>query len=473
MNGDIVDRLPRAAKLFIDDGRADSVEAAIETLTRFRVHLHIGEAAARSPTHQATLLTAIACARRCLLGGVTVDGDLDVPLATRVGSGATLGAAAIAAGAVMGIRSDAATPLVTVGSATARDAVAVACPGFAIRTTFDGWRAGITPASETTGLSESREFELAGALAGALAVAEVFAHLDGDILAGIAPKGMSLWDQDAGADWLDAASDGPEPTELPADLWLIGLGHLGQAFLWAIALLPYVDTSAVRLWLQDTDAAGGSTFSTSVVTEPADAGRPKTRICAEWAEARRFKATLIERRFGPDLRVADREPALALCGVDNPDARRILDGAGFAMAFEAGLGSGAGDFRLIRTHSFPAERGSQAVWPTSVDPSRKTGLEAKAAYGKLAADGELDACGLTRLAEVAVGAPFVGMAAAAILVAQVLRAIAGGGRPVVANVDLRTLADRSAVYDERPDIVTFATSPSAAAGKPRSRPSRP
>lgn len=178
------------------------------------------------------------------------------------------------------------------------------------------------------------------------------------------------------------------------------------------------------------------------------------------------------RKFDRDLRVRHDEPLLALCGVDNPDARAILEGAGFATLFEAGLGAGVDDFRLIRTHSFPGSISAEATWPQDegndvVSPES----DRPPSYEDLRKRSELGECGLTRLAEVAVGAPFVGAAASAILIAQIIRLVVDGKRPSVLNLDLRAPQHRNAVYREETDIVLFATAAAYGEGQmaPRDR----
>lgn len=459
MADDVIGGLNRSAKLFIDRASASTVEEAMERLKSFRMHLFIGEGAAASPAHQAALLTALNCGRRTFLGGVTVSGSLDVPLAVPVAAGATLAdAVSSLEGAVVdGIPEN--VPLVCVGPPPA-----IEPEGFAVRTTFEGWRGGVVPFG-SPGLAEGVEFTPASVLAGALAVSELFAHLDGDPMAGYRPVGMSLWDQAPEADWASPTSDGPSPGRFPSDFWLIGLGHLGQAFLWTIGLLPFADPKEVLLFLQDVDEAGGSTESTSVLTFARDEGRLKSRTCADWAERRGFRTRLIERRFVADMRVAHDEPLLALCGVDNPQARAILEGAGFATVFEAGLGAGVEDFRLIRTHSFPGPIGAAQIWSEVEHPHEPADKpvalgELPPAYTDLKNQGAVDECGLTRLAEVAVGAPFVGMTAAAVLISQAVRMVFDGRRPTVVNLDLRSLQHRSLVERTGPDIVIFGTAKS-------------
>jgi hypothetical protein len=93
-----------------------------------------------------------------------------------------------------------------------------------------------------------------------------------------------------------------------------------------------------------------------------DVGRKKSRVVSEWLEGRGFRTVLEERRFGTSTRRADDEPATALCGVDNANARSALDKAGFGLIVEAGLGGGPQAFRSISIHTFPASRSTEAIW---------------------------------------------------------------------------------------------------------------
>ena len=89
---------------------------------------------------------------------------------------------------------------------------------------------------------------------------------------------------------------------LPASAWLIGLGHLGQAFLWTLGLLPYGSPEEVSLVLQDFDELVEANDSTSLLTTRRKLGVKKTRAMALWCESRGFRTSIIERRFGGDIR---------------------------------------------------------------------------------------------------------------------------------------------------------------------------
>ena len=117
--------------------------------------------------------------------------------------------------------------------------------------------------------------------------------------------------------------DGPPITYLPAELWLLGLGHLGQAYAWLLSLLPYPIEGARALFLQDDDRLSGANRATSLLTPTRrkgakDAGRRRGHGRLGWDSA------LIERRYrGGPLPTAG-EPGVLLGGVDNLDARRAL-----------------------------------------------------------------------------------------------------------------------------------------------------
>ena len=76
-------------------------------------------------------------------------------------------------------------------------------------------------------------------LLGALAVSHAFSAEQDDPCAGRTVQGISLWAPDAREVWWE--DNGPEEYYLPNALWLVGLGNLGQAYLWALSWLPYAD----------------------------------------------------------------------------------------------------------------------------------------------------------------------------------------------------------------------------------------
>ena len=204
---------------------------------------------------------------------------------------------------------------------------------------------------------------LSGMLAAGLAVNEAFLFVNGGMpAAGRRALGLSLWRPGPEADWLQPDESEPPLTYLPSRLWLIGLGHLGQAYLWGLGLLPDQDPADVALVLQDIDVIAESTESTSIITDAAMIGQKKTRAMAAWAERRGFATSLQERMFAADFTRQAEEPAVALCGLDNGAGRQALDQVGFDFVVEAGLGRGHRDFRAMRLHVLPGRRAAADIW---------------------------------------------------------------------------------------------------------------
>lgn len=435
----------RLAKAMLDSGAAASVVDAEAHLQALRVEYRLDAAEAGSYEHQAALLTGVALARRVFLGGVFVNGELDVPLVAPITVGQTLGEAVCELGAVVGVAGGDA-PLVYVGGpARPRSS------GFAVRTAGAGWRGGVLPAYSTACPSGAQAMPLAAMLSAALAVNEAFLAVGGNVpAAGKRTVGMSLWAPGTD-DWL--RHDGaPDLAFLPSRLWLIGLGHLGQAYLWGLGLLPYGDAAQLDLVLQDFDRVTTSTWSTSILTEPPRGANPslvgvrKTRLTAAWAERRGFTTAICERHFNANVVRQNHEPSIALCGVDNAPARRALDKAGFEFVVSAGLGSGHQDFRTVRLHTLPGERQADEIWR---DVESVQSPQEAVPYESMVASGVLDRCGAAILAGTAVGAPFVGAVAAALGLAEVLRLLHGGVVNRLIDLDLTSLEHKVVIQQKR------------------------
>lgn len=430
--------LHRLMKQAMDSGRAKTVEEAAALMEGYQLAIVFEDA--NDPILQATLLTCVALASRVFLGGVFVQGKLDVPHVTTLPQPALLGKAVQKLGGRVG-RAAADIPTITIGATVPRDRLAP----FHVRTAATGWRGGVVPVMSPGPAVVGETMPLAGMLSAALAIAEAFEFVStGSGLAGRVPVGLSLWQP--GSNWLE--DDGAPVLEyLPTRLWLIGLGHLGQAYLWALGLLPYREAANLELVLQDIDVIGGSTPSTSILSTASMEGQQKTRAMAAWAEQRGFKTLIQERLFDAAYRRQMEEPSVALCGLDNAAGRRALDSVGFEFVVEAGLGRDYRNFQTIRLHTLPARRSASAIWPDRAGSAPP--VESNPAYQDLLNSGKLDQCGMTLLAGKAVGAPFVGSVAACIAVAEVLRLLAGGKPDELVDLDLRAVNSMEVVPQAR------------------------
>lgn len=441
------DHLHRLVKLALDTGEAATVAEAERVFAGYRLVVATGPDVAASATLQAAVLTAVNTGRRCFLGGVQVVGDPDIAVRVPWRGCRTLGAAVADLQGTMVAVAPPAIPRIVIG-----DAPTGADPGaFAVRATFDGWCGGVVPVEDGRRLGEQHDCPPAGVLAGALAVSEAFQFVrGGNAHTGRRAVGLSLWRPDQGDGWLEGRDPGPALEWLPSRLWLIGLGHLGQAYLWTLGLLPYAAPDEVQLVLQDFDRLVPANDSTSLLTTPALVGAMKTRAMARWCEERGFRAVVQERRFADNFTVAADEPQVAVCGVDNRPARAVLEDVGFRQVIEAGLGRGPREYLAFQVHTFPApaQRSARARWGGGTEASdAPLDLIQQPAYQALLADG-LDQCGLTLLAGRTVGAPFVGAVTATLVVAELLRLAIGAHRYALIDGTLRSPQHRQAVMSQ-------------------------
>lgn len=441
--------LHRSVKLALDSGEAATIADAEALFRGYRLQLVIGNAAATSPSLQSAAITAVNAASRCFLGGVQVAGSVDFPLFTPLPGCSTMREAILALGGDICSRLEAGAPLVVIGAdatlGTISEAFGVSEFPFAVRATFEGWVGACVPLDDGEALPETQEFPLAGVLAGALSVSEAFQHVRGDTTkAGQRELGMSLWKPETCDGWRSRESFGPSNYFVPSRMWLVGLGHLGQAYLWSLGQVPFPIPSEVSLVLQDFDVLGVENVSTSPLTFRDQLGMLKTRAMARWCEEMGFKTIVCERKFADNFRVAEDEPDILLCGVDNPQTRALVERPGFRMIVEAGLGSGE-EYRRFQVHTFPGPQRAGERWPAApVAQSQARARLDLPGYRALAKAG-IDECGLIELAGRSVGASFVGLSVAPMVIAELIRAISGGVRVGKLDGDLGSLDHRTAI----------------------------
>jgi len=413
------DTLHRGAKYFMDSRRATNHREAIGLLRTFGLYIAAGPELAYSRDHQIALLTLVNTARRTFLGGVHVGGHTDGPSLTPLVAAASLKSAIEEMGGTVASENCMQWPVALIGTCSSGTR---GVPEWQV--TWDGWRGGVvSQLYAAQRLRETPNSSLAAALAAAICASEAFTFHAGDHpMAGRRNAGLSLWKP--GADWLVIDDSEPEIAFLPSHLWIIGLGNLGQAYLWMLASLPYPTPEDVHLVLQDDDRVAQSNDSTSILTQPTMIGRMKSRALAEWLEARRFQTLLTERRFDGLTRRTHQEPSVALCGVDNGEARSHLESAGFGLVIEAGLGSGVQAFRNFSVHTFPSSISAARMWLHDAHVSQNDVLISRAYCPEEYP--HLDQCGLAQLASRTVGVPFVGLTAAALVVAEILRRLHSG-----------------------------------------------
>ena len=302
---------------------------------------------------------------------------------------------------------------------------AVPADGGALRVTFDGWIAKAGPVTQVGRMPEREYCSLSGVLGAALAISEMFlAFADVSVQAGRRILALSLWRPDIAIS--DPSALGVPVEFLPRDLWILGLGHLGNAYLWSLGTLPYCDAGEVEIFLNDFDKIEDENVETSLLLSRDRIGGYKTRACSEWLEKRGFQTRLIERPFDGSFRCRGEEPKLALCGFDSNPARRHLATAQFLRVVESGLGGTANNFDTISLHALPNPRPAEELWPDlapAEDAKRKEHQEQVVRQNAAYAGIRGDECGRYELAGKSIAVPFVGTAAATLVVAEVLRVL--------------------------------------------------
>ena len=307
----------------------------------------------------------------------------------------------------------------------------------ALRVTFDGWVAKTGPVSQVARLPERPYCSLAGILAAALGVSELFlSFAEISLEARRRTVALSLWRPDLDHSHPDAI--GPSVEWLPAEVWVLGLGHLGNAYLWALGTLPYERANAARIFLNDFDSVEVENIETSLLFTHADLNRTKARTCAAWLERRGFRTRLLERPFDKHFRCQHDEPHLALCGFDSNPTRRDLASAEFVRVIDSGLGGTSNNFDTLSLHTLPNPRGVHELWPDLSEEEEKI---REAHQNRVAQENEaythlgLDECGRFEFAGKSVAVPFVGAVASCFVVAEALRLFHDG--PAYTDIKLR------------------------------------
>jgi hypothetical protein len=397
-------RRSRVTKALTDAGLVASFPDAEARLDAVDACIVLGDEQAFTRAGQAAVLTAVATAFKCF-GRITLAMSapaapllLDVPLgATLAEAVATLGAR-VMADAPLG-----ATHRIIIGGHLSGCGWEVAC-------WWDRWLSGLR--IEDAACGDSR-LGLAGVFAGALAVRQIFAS----VLVGptFIPRDttLSLWEP-----WTEAPTDpGPTRFTAPNALWLVGLGHLGQGFVWNLLTLPY--RGPRQAVLQDDQRIGVENEPTSLLVVEAGEHRRKVRVAAGWLDAAGWDTRLIERRHQGDIQPTNDDPPLLLCGLDDVRPRRILAGLGFDYMIDAGIGHGPGDFEGLQIRTIPKGVPTEKLWNAPSPPRVVDDLLGKAAYQALTAQAQ--GCGAYTLADGSVAVPFVGAATGALTIAQAIR----------------------------------------------------
>ncbi len=434
-------QLSRISKLFLDRDETPA-EDAFARRQKYCVTLRCGPDVEKSYLLQLAVLTAANIANRCFPGAVRVALErklAEAPLLVWPWLKRTFGqelschVTLVDSGSDQNQGHD-----VAFGGAPVTDGSLIV--------TFDGWIAMVGPGDKVERLPEREYCALSGILAASLAVSELFlSFAEISIEAARRVVGLSLWRPDL--EICNASALGVPVEILPRELWALGLGHLGNAYLWSPATLPYSDSSVAQVYLNDFDTVEAENLETGLVFGPSDEDLYKTRVCCAWLEKRGFLTRLVERCFDENFRCRKDEPQLALSGFDSNPVRRHLAPAGFLRVVDSGLGGTKDNFDTISFHTFPNPRTPEELWPdlSAEEVAKRAALQEHLArnndgYARLGSD----ECGRYDLAGKSVAVPFVGASAATLVLAETLRLLHGGPAFTDIKLSLCDLARRSA-----------------------------
>lgn len=389
---ELLETLNRTMKLAMDEGRVGSYEEAKTLFDSFRLRIQVQPGFSFSLAAEATVLTLLNAAPKTFLGGVELIGPLQERCSRAWFAGKTLGEVAKQYGVAIGTDNSDSVPIICVGDCTPQDSDF----WLGIRMHPDGFT--LSPdVIANCGLESSIE---AGVAAAGAALNEVFQHVYRN--SPLAGQRDIRWKLPGGA----------IPTAF-GNLWLVGLGHLGQAFLWTAALAGGVSLPQV-IRLTDYDTVSWSSLSTCLLVTAKDVGRKKVDVVAEQLESLGVHVHRDYERLILDSGIVRSEHELAVVAVDNIALRRSLDRLHADRVLEAGIGEGSDAFTRIQLHAFPGPRKARDIWiGDDARAARAVDLTKPAYQSLLAKSG--DECGTTLVAGRSVATPFVGAFAGALL----------------------------------------------------------
>jgi hypothetical protein len=443
------DSIDRTAKILIDAEKVTHPDEAARFLNKLVLQVDVGSGIESDPAGQAALLTVVNAGRRAFKGGVHVRLESDPPLTTgwTAGMSASTTVEHLGGQVVDCLTREHPTLAITNPCAPIGRPV--------LFLTWQGWSAGVVESAED--LLPGDGNALSGIASAALGVSEVFQQQLGAVAPGRRDVGLSLWRPDLS--WRNDEAAGPVIEYLPARVWLLGLGHLGQAYAWTLGMLSFAVPEEVEIGLVDFDVVVNGNTATQLLVAQADVGLRKTRVVAAALEGLGIRARLVERAFDEHFHPYvhanpyRNEPTIALAGFHDGPPRRLLGRAGFTRIVDGGLGSGPVEYLDIVVHTFPGPESTDTAFAeqTALAPALPAAYKEEI-QRRIDAGVEESAarCGVLDVAGVTVGAAFVGALTGALTVADLVRELHDGPRYSVLHVDLRQPSDIRAVPNSAP-----------------------
>jgi len=318
-----------------------------------------------------------------------------------------------------------------------------------IKVICNGWIGGFVTHDQILDFEVHCNFEIpiCGVMSAALAVGQSFLKVTGiDIFATESSMLISLWRPDL--DWKDPNANGPVLEYLPKKFWLLGLGHLGQAYLWNISFLPYKNRNLITVLLQDFDKIVEANFSAGLLCNINSIDKYKTRVCSEWLEYLGFSTIICERKFNENTKRANEEPFVALAGFDNIDARKNLLKSNFDFTIDCGIGGALGNFDEFVIRTFL--KNDNLLYST-FNSTVQTELFHVNVFNKFNVG---EKCGILAidLSKKAISTSFVGAFAGSFVITELIKGLNNGYRNTNMIISMRDCENRNIS-----DIIKYST----------------
>jgi molybdopterin/thiamine biosynthesis adenylyltransferase len=323
----------------------------------------------------------------------------------------------------------------------------------------EGWRGGVNFYDQERVIFANKDNPVslgpvaAASLACYFVFCKIFKLTDSDLFIN---TGVSLWNINSGTEWYNDTKDGPRNINMPRKIWALGLGHLGQAYLWTVGLMLFSDPSQVLFLLQDDDTVENENIGSQVLCKDSNIGFPKTRACLKFLEDLNFKTRIVEKRFLPGNSEEEwiKKFPFLLNGVDNAQTRRNIN-KNYHKLFLDGATNGNSalfDSFTLKNVSY-IEKGPDIIWPTSETDEVVLHKNLYERYEKA------NKCGI--LTNIGVSVPFVGLFGATFVIAELLRSLNQGTIYSIVSFRMSDLSSIDAiekgVYDDK-ELLRFAIS---------------
>lgn len=408
---------------------ADEGEIGLEKIQNYfkslRLNIICSDEVANSIPYQAALLTAINSGKRCFLGGVNVKLKDDRVCLLPRWKNILLSKVISEVGGQIVSEVDEEYYSLTIGNSPVNSK--------SFQLVCNDWIGGVVVQGDNEiNLKGNNNFPFGGILSACIGVGLSFLHATGISQDAFnRSKGISLWRPDLIDNWYCKEAYGPPIENFPKKLWLLGLGHLGQAYSWAIGLIDFSRACDLSVFLHDPDLISKANYSAGLLAEERLVGKYKTRVAAQWLEDRGIKTRICESYYGENTFSSIDDPEILLGGLDSLKTRKLLKSNEFKLLVDCGIGGTVGTFDLIRVNTFPNnETTPSELWNSAVNelemPATKRLTE------------KLNGCGYVK----GISTSFVGGFSSCFVLSEVLRAYQKGVKTSYMNMSIRDFENR-------------------------------